>query len=282
MIQPPSIQRKARNIIFTSSRFAKGLFAGYYRSLFRGPGIEIEEVRPYRTGDDVKHIDWNVTARTGAPYTKRYREERELPVFIVFDVSASMRFGTGEGTKREWGAVAAAALAYAAVYNSDRVGAVLFSEGAEKWIKPGRGTVQAARCVREFIEFIPSRRRSDINSVLRSLDSTTVRRGICFLVSDFKMTVDPFLIWRLKQRQDLVALRLIDPAESSPPDGMYIELRDLETDESSGLSGRTDSALSYRLQAEAFSRMGLDFFDLFTDRDPLQDLYKYFRRRARK
>jgi uncharacterized protein (DUF58 family) len=281
MTPAAAIQRKARNIIFTSSRFARGLFSGFYRSVFRGPGLEIEEVRPYQEGDDIKSIDWNVTARTGAPHTKRFREERELPVFIVFDVSASMDFGTAEGSKREWGAIAAAALSYAAVYNSDRIGAVLFSRQVEKWIKPGRGTIHAARCVKEFLEFSSGEKGSDMNNALKSLYTAAVRRGICFLVSDFKLDIDPLLLWRLRKRQDLVALRIIDPAEITFPGRGYTELKDLETGSTVPVLGGEDLQEYYRRQAEEFRRNGLEYTDIYTDRDPLNALYLFFKRRAR-
>lgn len=281
MIQAPAIQRKARNIIFTSSRFAKGLFSGLYRSVFRGAGLEIEEVRPYQEGDDIKSIDWNVTARTGSPHSKRFREERELPVFIVFDVSASMNFGTESGSKREWAAVTAAALSYAAVYNSDRVGALLFSREVEKWVKPGRGTVHAASCVKDFLEYSAEYRGSDMNSALKSLSAAAVRRGICFLISDFKLSLDPFLLWRLKKRQDLVALRIIDPSEIQLPGSGYTELKDLESGRTVPLKGGTELREHYKQQAETFYRYGLDFADIYTDDDPLKILYLFFKRRAR-
>ena len=287
MIQTAAIQRKARNIIFTSSRFAKGLFSGFYRSVFRGSGLEIEEVRPYQEGDDIKNIDWRVTARSGSPHTKRFREERELPVFIVFDVSTSMNFGTCGGRKREAAAIAAAALAYAAVYNSDRVGALLFSQKVEKWIAPGRGTVHAASCVKQFLEYTAELQGSDINNALQSLHTAAVRRGICFLLSDFKVSLDPFLLWRLKKRQDVVALRIIDPAEIQVPGTevkgwRYMPLKDLETKRTVPVFGGGDLHEYYRKQAEDFRRNGIDFVDLYTDQDPLKTLYLFFKRRVRR
>lgn len=282
MIRVSSIQKKARNIIVTTSRFAKGLFSGYYRSIFKGPGMELEEVRLYHKGDEIKNVDWNVTARMGTLHTKVFREERELPVFIVIDVSASMDFGTGEGTKREWAALTAAVLSYAAVYNSDRIGAVLFTRGVEKWIKPGRGTTQAARCVKDFLEYVPENRGSDINSVLQAVYAAAVGRGICFLISDFKLAVDPVRLWRLKKRQDLVAIRVIDPAERRLESAGHVELKDLETDKTRSVYGIMDMAEHYREQGKEFRRYNIDYLDIYTNEDPLKKLYLFFKRRAQR
>ncbi len=281
MIHAPSIQRKAKNIIFTSSRFARGLFSGYYRSIFKGPGIEIEEVRSYQPGDDVKSIDWNVSARKGTLHTKCFREERELPVFIVFDISSSMEFGTEVYTKREQGALAAAALSYAAVYNSDRIGGVLFSDIVEKWIRPSRGTTQAAKCVKNFLEYPARNKGSDINEVLQTVATKAVHRGICFLISDFKFPLDYLRVWRLQRRQDLVALRIIDPLEYTFAQGGLIEIKDLETAKSDFFRSPVSNKEYYRKQAETFQKNKLDYVDIFTNEDPLEQLYLFFKRRAR-
>lgn len=287
MIQEQSLQKKARNIIFSSSKFAKGLFAGFYRSVFRGPGMELEEVRAYQPGDDVKSIDWRVSARFGELHTKLFREERGLPVFIVFDVSRSMDYGSAETSKRETAALAAAALSYAAVYNSDMLGAVLFSNGVEKWIKPGNGTTQAARCVKDFLEYQALSGGSNINAVLEIVHRAAIRRGICFLISDFKMEIDPLLLWRLKKRQELVAVRILDRNEYAPPVQGLIPLRDLETDGTEYLLGKRITRAApgsndpYSEQRSRFRRNGVGTVEIFTDQDPFQILYNYFRKKAK-
>lgn len=274
MIEEQILKHKAKNLILSSSRFAKGVFSGYYRSVFRGSGIEIEEVRPYQPGDDIKNIDWNVTARTGAAHTKLFREERDLPVMIVFDVSASMNFGTGNWTKRECAAASAALIAYAAVYNHDQLGSVLLTTEIEKWIKPGNGSIQAAGCVKDFLELVPKNKGSDLNSVLQAVTAAALRRGIVFIISDFKMEIDPLILWRLKRKQRVVGIKITDIAETAPPVIGISVYRDMENSRSEFLKARQQ-----RRQTEK-RRIGIDMIEVKTGDDPYTIIRGYFKKRA--
>ena len=222
------IFRNLRNLHLVSSKLIESLLAGNYRSLFRGPGIEFDEVREYVEGDDTRQIDWNVSSRMASPYTKIFREERELILFLLVDVSASLGIGTEE-SKRDLAVFVAGLLAAAAVRNSDRVGGLLFSDRIEKWIPARKGRRHAARLVQDLLTAEPVGRGSDLPAAIRTVLESMKRRGICMIISDFRTPV----VWKemslLARRHDVIALMIVDPLDEEFPARGLVELQDVES-----------------------------------------------------
>ncbi len=205
------------------------VMAGNYRSVFRGSGIEFEEVREYAIGDDVKSIDWNVSARMGRPFIKLYREERELVVMLLIDVSGSMSFGTTGVRKRDLAAEAAAILAFNAIRNNDRVGAILFSDRVEKYIPPKKGSAHIWRLIREIFTYRPEHEGTDIQAALTYLGNVCPRKTVAFLISDFFAHDSARGLRTVSRRHELVSLFVSDKGDLEPPTGGLIHMRDLET-----------------------------------------------------
>jgi len=284
------IFRNVRNLHLVSSKLIDSLLAGNYRSLFRGQGIEFDEVREYVYGDDARLIDWNVSSRLGSPFTKIYREERELTLFLVIDVSASLDAGSAE-SKRAVASYTAGLLAASAIHNNDRVGATLFSDRIEKWVPARKGRRHAARLVQDVLTFTPQGKGSDLPRAVRAVLESMKRRGICFIISDFRTPV----VWRelslLARRHDVIAVMLTDPADSEFPAKGLVELADSESGESLAAPGyskgfrRAYSAYYHALQAgwdEGFRRRGIDCLRIATGEDAALALIDFFsRRRAR-
>jgi uncharacterized protein (DUF58 family) len=288
------LSKRARRVIFPSSRFAAGVFAGAYRSVFRGPGLEFEEVRHYLQGDDIRTVDWNVSARLGSLFTKRFQEERELPVFILFDISASMDYSSAGMTKRECAAFSAALFAYAAVHSNDKAGAVLFSDSIDKWIKPARGTRHAARMVSDFLTCRRQGGGSNLNEAMKTVYTSAVKRGICILVSDFKTEIDTQLVGALSKKHDLLFVQVLDPAEREFPKVGYIEMVDAESGRSYGLKSLGNTAGAEiagglasasedvkRLGRRTGTRRRIEAVELSTDSDPYAELLRFFKRKMR-
>ncbi len=233
-VPSPELFRRIRRLHFRTNRTVDTLMAGSYRSAFRGTGIEFEEVREYSPGDDVGSIDWNVTARMGRPFVKLYREERELMVYLLVDLSASGLFGTGgrDGTgttRRERIAETAALLAFAATKSNDRVGAILFSDRIERHIPPKKGTSHVWRVIRDILGTRPAGRRTDIAEALGFLGSAAKRRSVAFVLSDF---IAPDFSTALKvaaRRHDLIGVEVRDPGEEIGPPAGLVRCRDPET-----------------------------------------------------
>ena len=205
---------------------------GNYKSIFKGNGIAFEEVRAYQPGDDIRTIDWNVTARMGHAFVKRFIEERELTVMLLVDTSRSLLFGTGDKQKRDIAAELAALLAFCAISNNDKVGLLLFSDQVEKYVPPRKGTRHALRLIREILFFEPRQRGTCLRAGLDYLNKVLHRRSILFLMSDF-LDVDFDKAFRqTAKRHDLVAVALSDPREVAWPEVGLVELQDAETDES--------------------------------------------------
>lgn len=230
--------RTVRRIqIRTSHRVSEAL-AGQYHAVFRGQGIEFEEVRPYQVGDDVRLIDWNVSARFGEPYIKLFREERELAVMLVVDLSESLLFGSREQSKRELVTEMAATIAYSAVRNGDKVGLMIATDGAERTILPRKGSRQILRVIRELLAFEPTRSSTNLAAALEELERVQRRRAVVFVISDF---IEPSaehsggdqrleqVLRRLRRRHDLIPVVVGDPRERELPNVGLLELRDLET-----------------------------------------------------
>lgn len=288
---PQSALQSVRKLQITASRLATGLFAGEYRSAFKGKGIEFGEVREYQPGDDIRSIDWNVTARTGRPHVKRYREEREVTVMFLLDLSLSCRFGTGPHPKSRLAAELCALLAFAAVKNNDTVGLVLFTDRIEKFVPPGKGVRQAARIVREALSARPEGGGTDIPLALDYVTRALKRHTILFIVSDFYSPGFEKPLAIAAHQHDVIALVVTDPLELSMPDIGIARFRDAETG-AVFWADTSDSGLraDYHRQARArfeerkkrLHSMKADSLHLASDAPYLPPLLKFFRMRARR
>ena len=228
---PKEVIRKIRRIQITTSRLVNESLAGEYHSVFKGRGMEFDEVREYQHGDDIRTIDWNVTSRAGHPFVKRYVEERELTVMLLVDASASGSFGSYEKTKGEIAAEISALLAFSAIKNNDRVGAILFTDRIEKFIPPRRGSTHVLRVIRELLFYRPQRRGTSIQKALDHLNLVLHKSAVVFLISDL---LDQGFEQSLKvanRRHDMVVIQIFDPREQDLPDVGILELRDAETGE---------------------------------------------------
>ena len=225
----PELFQKIKAIQIKTQRSVTDALAGEYESAFKGRGMEFEEVREYQPGDDVRHIDWKVTARMGAPYVKRHREERELTVMLLVDVSSSGAFGSGAKLKNEVAAEVAAILAYTAIRSNDRVGLIVFSDRIELYIPPKKGRAHVWRVIREILSFRPRRRSTDLEGALEYLSRVARRKVVAFVISDF---LDEGFGDRLRvaaRRHDVTAVSVADRRESELPAIGLIELEDAET-----------------------------------------------------
>jgi uncharacterized protein (DUF58 family) len=266
-------------------------FAGQYQSVFKGRGMNFEEVRPYTPGDEIRAIDWNVTARTGEPYIKKFTEEREMTVMIVLDVSASGDFGSVRESKREMAAEVASILAFSAIHNNDKVGLLLFSDRVELFIPPKKGRLHILRLIREMLFFSPKGLGTDLAGALEYMNKVITRRAVVFVISDF-LTGDftrPLTV--SAKRHDMVALNVVDPAEEALPDVGVILLEDPETGEQIEVdtSRRAITGHYERLAGERakelgtlFGSRGVDMVQLRTDMDYLPVLRSFFDRRGRR
>lgn len=229
MIDTVELMRKVGNIRILTSRLVDDHLAGDYHSSFKGQGIEFDEVREYIVGDDVRSIDWNVTARTGAPHIKKFTEERELTVMLLVDISASNRFGSTPQLKRDLAAEIAAVLAFSAIANHDRVGLILFSDRVEKHIPPAKGPTHVLRVISEILAAKPTSPRTDLEPALRYLNHVVRRRSVAFLVSDFIAPPCEHLLRVTARRHDLVSLVVGDKRESALPAVGLVDFQDAET-----------------------------------------------------
>ncbi len=228
---PKELIRKIRRIQITTNRLVNESLAGEYHSVFKGRGMEFDEVREYQHGDDVRTIDWNVTSRTGHPFVKRYVEERELTVMLLVDASASGSFGSAVKTKGEIAAEVSALLAFSAIENNDRVGAILFTDRVEKFIPPRRGSNHVLRVIRELLFYRPEHGGTCVEKALEHLNLVVHKRAVVFLISDL---LDQGFEQSLKvanRRHDVVIFQIVDPRERELPDVGILELRDAETGE---------------------------------------------------
>ena len=285
------ILHKIRRLELRTRRLVESSFAGQYQSVFKGRGMNFEEVRPYSPGDEIRAIDWNVTARTGEPYIKKFTEEREMTVMIVLDVSASGNFGSVHESKRELAAEVAAILAFSAIHNNDKVGLLLFSDRVELFIPPKKGRHHILRLIREMLYFDPKGRGTDLAGALEYMNKLITRRAVVFVISDF-FTGDftrPLTV--SARRHDMVALPIVDPAEEELPDVGVILLEDpktgeqIEVDTSRRAISRNYadlSALRTKELASMFGSRGIDMVSLRTDKDYLPVLRNFFDRRGRR
>jgi len=286
---PAELLRKIRRIQIRTSRAAADMLAGQYHSAFKGRGIEFEEVRAYQVGDDVRSIDWNVTARAGEPFVKVFREERELTVMLIVDVSASQRFGTCDQSKRDLITEACATLAFSAIDNNDKVGLLLFSDRIEKFVPPRKGTQHVLRVIRELLVHEPSGTGTDIKAALEHFQRIGRRRCTAFLVSDFVDAGDwATAVAPVSRRHDLVAVNIEDARESALPNVGIIELRDAETGELALVDTSSPSVReAWAAQAQAtetqvestLRRHRIDRLPLATGTDFIDTLRRFFKTR---
>ena len=267
------------------------LFLGEYHSVFRGRGLEFSEVREYQPGDDVRIIDWNVTARMGTPYVKKFVEERELTVYLLVDVSASGGFSTAPQTKAELAAEIGALLALAAVRNNDRVGLIAFTDQVERFLPPRKGSQHVLRLIRELLYLRPARRGTDIAAALGFLSRVARRRSVAFLLSDFLASDYEAALRVATRRHDIIAISLSDPRETELPEAGLLELEDPETGQrivvdsgDAGVRQRYAEAGQRRREERRrlLSAVGVDEVPIFTDRPYVQSLMAFFQARARR
>lgn len=284
---------RIRRIQIQTTREVEDLFAGAYRSAFKGQGLEFEDVREYEPGDDVRRIDWNLTARMNHPFVKNFREERELTVMIIVDVSASSRFGSGSHLKSEIIAEIGAVLAFSAIRNQDRVGLLLFSDQVELYLSPKKGLRHVLRTIRELLFFKPKHKGTDIEKALSFLGHVQRKHTICFVISDFLMNLEPlkheFSI--LNQRHELIFIQVIDDHEIHFSDLGLAYLRDLETGEmrlvnTSDITFQkqfTDEAEGKREKLDQMAKqIKAGFISISCQDSYIHPLRKFFKLRSRK
>jgi uncharacterized protein (DUF58 family) len=267
------------------------MLAGEYLSAFKGRGIEFEEVRPYQPGDDVRTIDWNVTARYDEPFVKLFREERELTVILLVDVSASQGLGTQLQTKRELITELGSTLAFSAIKNNDKVGLMMFTDGIEKFVPPRKGSRHVLRCIRELLYCQPIGQGTDLAAALNHLNRTIKRKAVVFLISDFLDAGYERALRVAKRKHDIIPVVVGDRREFEMPNVGLIELKDSETGAITTLD--TSSRRHRRLYAErarqqaatrdeSFKRLKMDPIHIFTGEDYVDPLREYFHRRGGK
>lgn len=279
------ILKKVELIRIMTRQRVTSIFAGEFESAFKGEGLEFQEVREYQPGDEIRSIDWNVTARTGFPHIKRYREERELSIYFLVDVSPSGTFGSSGKSRSEVAAEIVSILSFSASQNNDRTGLLLFSDQPELFIPPGRGMTHTMHMVRELLSFKPEGRKTSISGALDYLGRVAHRRSIVFLISDY---YDPGFYDQLKvtaQKHEIVSLYLWDPAEKSLPSGGLMSFTDPETGRTTTIdtSNRRVRAeygkrFEQRLQMlkQTFSKYNCDFLDLDISKEYIHSLSRFF------
>jgi len=284
-----SDQLKAvRKIQIRTSHLVSDLFAGQYHSVFKGRGMEFAEVRQYLPGDDIRTIDWNVTARTGVPHVKRFVEERELTVMLLVDASGSTHFGTVKQLKSEMAAELAAVLAFSAITNNDKVGLLIFSNQVELALPPKKGTRHVLRVIREVLSFVPQGLGTDIGAALEHLNHVTKRRCVTFVISDFLDLRAQLALKIANRRHDVIAVVLDDPRDAALPAVGLLELQDAETgervvvDTSDARVRRAfeDGAAAARRDRDRMLRsVDVDAIGVRTDRPYAEALLRFFRMR---
>jgi uncharacterized protein (DUF58 family) len=288
---PREILKKVRRIEITTRGLVNEVFSGEYHSVFKGRGMNFAEVREYQYGDDIRSIDWNVTARTGHPFVKVFEEERELTVMLLVDVSGSGEFGTRECMKGEIAVEICALLAFSAINNNDRVGLIIFSDRVEKFVPPRKGRQHVLRVLRELLYFEPEGRETDIGGALQYLTRVVRRRAVVFLVSDFIGTGFSKALSVTGRRHDMIAVRMRDVRESELPPIGYVEFEDAESGEQL-LVNTSDRAFRtafehHRAQSDAmlegtFRTTKVDVIDIRTGEPYVDPLIRFFRERARR
>jgi uncharacterized protein (DUF58 family) len=287
----PEILRKIRKLELRTRRFVETAFAGQYHSVFKGRGMSFDEVRQYDFGDDVRSIDWNVTARMGDPYVRKYKEERELTVMLLIDVSASGSYGSVSNSKRELAAEVASLLAFSAMGNNDQVGLILFTDRVEFFIAPRKGRSHILRIIREILFHQPKGKKTNLKEPLDFLNRICTRKVVAFLLSDFHAENYEQSLTIASRKHDLIAVPIEDPGEFTLPDVGIVQLQDPET----GAEYEIDFSNSrvrtqfQRLAAKErsdretlFRRKQIDSISLRTDQDYFPVIRSFFLRREKR
>jgi uncharacterized protein (DUF58 family) len=285
---PGEILQKVRRIEIKTRNIVNTMLSGQYHSAFKGKGMEFSEVRPYSDGDDIRSIDWNVTARTGTPHVKKHVEERELTVMMVVDASASGNFGTAGQMKSETAVELCAVLAFSAITNNDRVGLIIFTSEIEKYIPPKKGKNHVLRVIRELLYFKPGKTGTSISSALAFLNQVQRRKSVVFLVSDFIDSGFEAPLRVAARRHDCIAVTMSDPREERFEDAGLVQLDDPETGETI-LADSSSKAFREYYAKEAAARReklrvllrqnSIDQIPVSTNADYVDPLVRFFRRR---
>lgn len=286
---PAELIKQVRKIEIRTNRIVDELIGGAYHSMFKGRGIEFDEVREYTPEDDARDIDWNVTARMGAPYIKKFVEERELTVMLLVDVSASGAFGSGDKSKRQNAIEIAALLAFSAIRNNDRVGLLMFSDSTELYLPPRSGRSHVLRLIRELLAFRPVHNGTNINAVLKETMQTLNKRSVVFLISDLIDAEDMEKSMKiLNRRHDLIAVRVLDQLETDWLPLANIMLEDAETGKTISLNRHAqrrlaERSLEYHNQVKkTLDRAQVDLIDIRSGDDYVKNLMKFFGKRRKR
>jgi uncharacterized protein (DUF58 family) len=287
-VEATELLRKVRRIEIKTRGLSRHIFAGEYHSAFKGRGIAFSEVREYQYGDDIRSIDWNVTARFNHPYVKIFEEERELTVMLLIDVSGSGNFGTNTSYKRDIMTEVAAVLSFSAIFNNDKIGVIFFSDKVEKFISPQKGRKHILRIIRELLDFKSQSSRTSLDEPLRYLTNAIKKRCTAFIISDFLAPDFEEALRIASNKHDIVALKVFDPVEQAIPDIGLVKVSDSETGEEKWI----DTSSKYTRNAykqwwnshielirSIFVRCGVDSTELRTDLDYVKPLIKLFENR---
>jgi uncharacterized protein (DUF58 family) len=290
-METAELLKKVRKIEIRTKGLVNQIFSGEYHSVFKGSGMAFSEVREYQFGDDIRAIDWNVSARFNHPFVKVFEEERELTLMLVVDVSGSGEFGTVQQMKREIAAELCAVLAFSALQNNDKVGVIFFSDVIEKFIPPKKGRTHTLRIVREVLDMQPSRRGTSVAEGLRYLTSAIKKRSIAFLISDFLDDNYSDALKIAAKKHDLIGVRLYDPREAALPPAGLMRLIDAETRETAWVD-TSDRRVRDRYarwwqdrgaeRTKLFRRSGVDAIDIRTDQSYINPLVAFFKLRERR
>ncbi len=285
------ILKKVRKIEIVTRRLVNDVFAGEYHSIFKGEGIEFSEVRQYNIGDDIRTIDWNVSARMGTLYVKKYVEERELTVMLLIDMSSSSKFGTTTQLKSEIAAEISALLAFSAIKNNDKVGMIIFTDKIEKYIPPKKGRSHTLRLIREILSFKPEHNKTDLNIALEYLNKVIKRKAIVFLISDFISPDYSKSISIANKKHDLIAITLTDKAEKEIKGNGFLYLEDAETGEEAIVEvnnpffqNRFKKTINNELlkRKKLFQSINLDNVEIGTESNYYKPLIAFFKERMKK
>ena len=282
------ILHKIRRIQIITSRMVTDVFSGQYQSVFKGRGMEFDEVREYQPGDEIRSIDWNVTARMGHPFVKKFVEERELTVMLLLDMSGSSYFGTVDKLKSQLAAEICSVLAFSAIKNNDKVGLIIFTDRIEKFVPPRKGLSHVLRVVREALYFKPEGKSTNISGALDYLNKVTTRKTVTFIISDFYDTAFKRSLSIANKRHDCVAITITDPKEINLPNIGVVKFDDPET-KRSFLIDTSDSKVRKKFEVNSlrkfkerkkiFSSISVDNIDIYTDIPYSKSLFKFFRMR---
>ena len=288
---PREILKKVKRIEIRTRGLVNDLFGGEYHSVFKGRGMTFSEVREYQPGDDIRLIDWNVTARTNSPFVKIFEEERELTVFLIVDISGSGRFGSGQELKQDIGIEIAAVLGFSAIKNNDKVGLILFSDEIEKYLVPKKGKSHVLRVVRELLYVSPKLKGTSIKNALDFLLKVAKRKSVVFIISDFLDNNNWDALRIANRKHDLIGIHLYDPAELDIPEIGLVKIEDPETGsmfwvDTSSYTERQELQKKIIEQMDDLNRktlsMGFDMISIATGQDFVDPLMRFFKRREKR